>query len=273
MGVEKRKEAFQGITLVVEDLYLLEPFQIGNLKQYAPKRELAAVLHEYNDIRRFLIAKNQDISPFLTEIMTEYGSARDQNQLTEFVDILVWTLGYMLIQNKHPEEMNLRGMAGYWDLDEISSITPLKDKTVIDVGAGAGNITFTVVKESGVVFAVEPVNSLREFMRKKAGQDGIDNLFVLDGFLHEIPLPRDSVDVLITSNAIGFGDLEKELKEIERIVKPQGYAIHLRIHKTKSGVESIHQTLTSSTWNYQFEEIDLSEFKLNTFKIKYWKQI
>jgi hypothetical protein len=92
---------------------------------------------------------------------------RDQDQLSEFIDFLVWTLRYILIQNKYPEEIDLRGMAGYWDLDEISSITPLNDKVVIDVGAGAGNITFTLVNHARTVFAVEPVTSLREFICKK----------------------------------------------------------------------------------------------------------
>jgi ubiquinone/menaquinone biosynthesis C-methylase UbiE len=94
----------------------------------------------------------------------------------------------------------------------------------------------------------------------------------MDGFSHEIPLPKDSVDVLITSNAIGWS-LEEELEEIERVVKPAGYAIHFFIHPKKSNSEPIHQTLTSSKWNYQFEEVDTSVFKLSTYKIKYWKII
>lgn len=272
MCSEKLKETFQGLSLVVEDLFLLEAFEIGNLQHYAPKRALAAVLHAYCDIQRFLITKNPVISPFITEIMNEHGPARDQDQLNEFIDLVIWDhiIGQWLIRNKYPEETDLRGRAGYWYLDEIISITPLNDKVVMDVGAGTGNIAFTVVKESGVVFAVEPVTNLREFMRKKAKQNGNTNLFVMDGFIHEIPLPRDSIDVLINCNAIGFYDFDEELEEIERVVKPNGYAIHLMIHSSNSAIEPIHQTLTSSKWNYKFEE----EYKFSGgVKIKYWKQI
>lgn len=86
-------------------------------------------------------------------------------------------------------------------------------------------------------------------------------------------MPRDSVDVLITSNAIGLGHLDEELEEIEHVVKPEGYAIHLISHSKRSRVEPIHQTLTSSKWNYQFEEVNLAAYRLSGIKIKYWKII
>ena len=119
-------------------------------------------------------------------------------------------------------------------------------------------------------------------MRKKAKRNDITNLFVIDGFLQAIPLPQNSVEVLITSNVIGRGDMEEALNEVERVVKPEGYAIHLLlrgdVRLEKEILASIHQTLTSSTWNYQFEEVDISNFKetgvmsSNALKIKYWKQ-
>jgi ubiquinone/menaquinone biosynthesis C-methylase UbiE len=120
-------------------------------------------------------------------------------------------------------------------------------------------------------------------MRKKAKQNGITNLFVMDGFLQAISLPQNSVEVLITSNVIGMGDMEEALNEVERVVKPEGYAIHLLLRldvkPEKEFLTSLHQTLTSPNWNYQFEEVDLSDFKetgvmsSSAFKIKYWKQL
>ena len=61
MYAKQLKEMFKGITLELEDLFLLEAFQIGSLQQYAPKRELAAVLHANSDIKRFLITKHPPI--------------------------------------------------------------------------------------------------------------------------------------------------------------------------------------------------------------------
>lgn len=169
MSSERLKDIFQGIELEVEDLFLLEAFQIRKLQQYALKRELVAILHAYSEIQRFLITKDPTVSPFITKIMDEYGAAENQEHLNEFIDQVIWdhAIGQWLIQNKYPEEFDLLGKAGIWNLDEISSITPLNGKIVIDVGVGTGNIAFTVVEESEVVLAIEPVTSLREFMRKK----------------------------------------------------------------------------------------------------------
>jgi hypothetical protein len=54
----------------------------------------------------------------------------------------------------------------------------------------------------------------------------VHNLFVLDGFLHRIPLPTASADVLLTCQAIGW-NLPEEIAEIDRVVAPGGVAMHL----------------------------------------------
>jgi len=88
---------------------------------------------------------------------------------------------------------------------------------------------------------------------------------VLWSVLQAIPLPQNSFEVLISSNVIGMCDLEEALNEVERVVKPEGYAIHLLlrpdVRPEKEILVAIHQTLISSNWDYQFEEVDLSEFK------------
>ena len=97
---------------------------------------------------------------------------------------------------------------------------------VLDAGAGTGRVAFAAAQVARCVFAVEPVTALRSFIRDKVAGDCIDNLFVLDGSLDAIPLPADTVDVLLTCQAIGWA-LSGELREIERVVKPGGIAQHL----------------------------------------------
>jgi ubiquinone/menaquinone biosynthesis C-methylase UbiE len=104
-------------------------------------------------------------------------------------------------------------------------------------------------------------------MKEKAIKQGVNNLFVMDGSLDSIPLPDDSLDVLITSNAIGW-HLKKELKEIERVVKSEGYAIHL-LHADPEHADPFREILTSPQWDYQFSQ----EMSGKTKKIRYYKQI
>ena len=95
----------------------------------------------------------------------------------------------------------------------------------------------------------------------------MDNLFVMDGTLDSIPLPNRSLDALITSNAIGW-NLDEELKEIERVVKPGGHAIHL-LQSNEKLASPFHETLTSPPWNYTCIH-DGNEEKM---KLRYFKSL
>ena len=51
MYADRLRNMFQGIDLSVEDLYLLEAFQIGSLADRVPQREFAAILRANPSIK------------------------------------------------------------------------------------------------------------------------------------------------------------------------------------------------------------------------------
>jgi ubiquinone/menaquinone biosynthesis C-methylase UbiE len=108
----------------------------------------------------------------------------------------------------------------------VSEVVDLDGATVIDAGAGTGLVTFSVAEAAHTVFAVEPVATLRSYLRAMARQRGLANVFALDGTLSAIPLPPNSADILVTCRAIGW-DLTAELAEVERVLRPDGVALHL----------------------------------------------
>ena len=74
----------------------------------------------------------------------------------------------------------------------------------------------------------------------------------------------------MTSQAIGW-NLRAELKEIERVVKQNGCAIHLfkNADANSEAGTKIHECLTSSKWNYE-----CTKYKDSTgWKLKYNKTI
>jgi SAM-dependent methyltransferase len=260
------REMFQGVDLMVEDLYLLEAFQIAYLPDRVPQREFAAVLWDNASIKRFLTAKYPPIAGFIEEVLDNFGPAANQQELDAYSNRLVWEIADQFIYVKHPDIYDGRTDVG-WDFDEVMSDISLKDKIVIDAGAGTGMVAFAAAQDARLVFAVEPITSLRQFIREKAARTNVTNLFAIDGFLHAIPLPDGFADVLITSRAIGW-QLEDELREIERVVKKGGYAAHL------SGPDDtedtpLHTHLISSEWQYTYSRYKDKE----GWKRKYWKQI
>jgi ubiquinone/menaquinone biosynthesis C-methylase UbiE len=266
--VDLFKKFFEGAELEVEDLYLLEAFQLTYWPGWAPERELAAVLWGNPAIKRFLLKKCPEISDFIEGAQKKYRPASSPEELAECEDTLVWTIADLLVYNKCPEVYD--GLAFHnWDFKEVTRITPLDGKTLVEGGAGTGQVTFHLADYAASVFAIEPVTRLRDFIRDKAKAAGLKNIFVLDGFLHAIPLPDNFAEVLVTSHALGW-HLEDELLEFERVVRPGGYIIHCPGTALSSGEDDpTHQALVSPKWAYAVAEY----LEPDGPKRKYWKQV
>ena len=259
------KAFFKGVSLEVDDLYLLESFQINMLPGIADP-ELAAVLHSHPAIKRFLVTKCPAVSKYFETILSEYPPAKNEKALKKFEDKLVWSIADWLVYGKCPEAYDKLDFHN-WDFREVTIITTLDGKVVIDGGAGTGRVTLEAARTAGRVFAVEPVTRLRQFIKDKAIEADLRNIYVQDGFLHDIPLPNNTADVLITSHALGW-HLERELKEFERVVKRGGYIIHCPGTAELPNEEAQHYRLVSPDWSYDFSRYEESD----GWKRKYWKR-
>jgi len=260
---QKLQKLFPEVALHPEDLLLLETFQIKYLPERIAVKEFATLLTAYPIVHRFLFAKYPPIASFLSRILKENPATKDQALIEEHCHEALWEIGDLIIYNKSPERFDAQAPIK-WEIGEISAITSLNGKVVADVGAGSGRIAFLVAPIAQTVFALEPLSSFRTFMKEKAVDKCVENLFVMDGTLDSIPLPDHSLDVLITSNAIGW-NLSDELEEIERVIKPGGYAIHL-LQSNEQLENPFHETLTASPWNYTcLQEGDNKKLKLRYF--------
>lgn len=259
------RELFPNVNLHAEDLLLLEPFQISYLPDRVAHKEFASLLREYPVVRRFLVSRHPPIKSFLNQLLKEHQPAA-MDQVNELCEEAIWEIADLIIYNKHPELYDQLTRI-HWDLSAITSITALEGLTVADVGAGSGRIAFLVAPFAKTVFAIEPISGFRTFMKEKATNREVKNLYIMDGTLDAIPLPDNTLDVLITSNAIGW-NLVEELKEIERVVKPGGKAIHLLQSEIQED-DTLFDTLTSASWNYKMTR-ELSE---KAMKLRYYKTI
>ena len=264
------RKLFAGVDLRVEDLYLLESFQIEYLPGWLPEQELATILWAHPPIYRFLRNKSPKDSRFLDATKARHPPANSSRDLIRAEDVVLWTIADLIVYNKYPEVYDRLEFHG-WDFAEVTSITPLDGKAVVDVGAGTGRVALEAAITADTVFAVEPVARLRRFIHEKAAHEGRRNVHVVEGVGHAVPLPDGFADVVITSHALGWR-LEEELAEFERITAPGGYIIHCpgtAENPHNNSEEEQHERLVSSEWGYEFARYREGD----GWKRKYWKRL
>jgi len=242
------RQTYKGVDLILEDLYLLEACDLESLHERVTHRALAAIIHEYPALRHVWRARYPCIDAFLDAIATEYDAASSREELDILADKVVWEIAEILVYHRYPEIYEERAAID-WDFKELTSEAALENRIVVDAGAGTGRIAFQAAPMARWVFAVEPVSSLRRFMRERIRKEKIRNVYVVDGRLSDMPLPDGFVDVLATCQAFGWS-LADELREIERIVRPGGTAIHFS-GMSLNDAGPIHPVITSDEWGYQ----------------------
>ena len=259
------RKMFRGATLEVDDLLLLESFQIALLPGWVPEREFGIVLAARPEIARFLVTRCPKVTGFIDAVIQKSKDGVVPQDLKICGDTVVWTIADLLVYNKCPEVYDTQPFHG-WNFTEISSIVDLTGKTVLDCGSGTGRVALEAAETAATVFAVEPVARLRQFIRSKARQKGLSNVYVVDGFLHHLPFPDAFADIVITSHALGW-KLQKELGEFQRVVRSPGVIIHCP-GTAVSAEDDQHATLVAPPWGYKWSEYEEADGP----KRKYWKR-
>src|SRR3954471_9902173 len=86
--------------------------------------------------------------------------------------------------------------------------------TVVDVGAGTGQLTRPLPATGARVVAIEPVAEMR------AKLDGFESH---DGTAEELPLADASADVITVAQAFHWFDHARALPELHRVLRPGGH--------------------------------------------------
>jgi len=97
---------------------------------------------------------------------------------------------------------------------------------VLDLGSGAGAdvlISARRVGPSGRAIGLDMTDEMLELARANAAEAGVENVKFLKDYLEDIPLPDESVDVVISNCVINLsGDKQTVLKETARVLRPGG---------------------------------------------------
>jgi SAM-dependent methyltransferase len=99
-------------------------------------------------------------------------------------------------------------------------------ETVLDLGSGGGIDVLLSAKrvgETGKAYGLDMTEDMLSLARENQKQAGVSNVEFLKGEIENIPLPDNSVDVIISNCVINLSaDKDRVLREAFRVLKPGG---------------------------------------------------
>jgi arsenite methyltransferase len=99
-------------------------------------------------------------------------------------------------------------------------------ETVLDLGSGGGIdvlLSARRVGPTGKAYGLDMTDDMLALARENQRKAGVDNVEFLKGEIEHIPLPDNSVDVIISNCVINLsGDKDQVLREAFRVLKPGG---------------------------------------------------
>jgi arsenite methyltransferase len=122
-----------------------------------------------------------------------------------------------------PEEA-LRASLGCGNPTALARLNP--GETVLDLGSGGGiDILLSArrVGSTGKAYGLDMTDDMLALARENQRKAGLENVEFLKGEIEHIPLPDNSVDVIISNCVINLsGDKDQVLREAFRVLKPGG---------------------------------------------------
>jgi SAM-dependent methyltransferase len=99
-------------------------------------------------------------------------------------------------------------------------------ETVLDLGSGGGIdviLSARRVGESGRAFGLDMTDEMLALARGNAEEAGVRNAIFLKGEIERVPLPAESVDVVISNCVVNLStDKAAVLAEVARVLRPGG---------------------------------------------------
>lgn len=118
----------------------------------------------------------------------------------------------------------------------LNMLSIKKSDSILDAGAGSGYLTIPAAKQvEDTVYALDMDTRMLDVIDKKAKDENISNIKLVQCSIDNIPLPNKTVDIALASLILHEVEpLTKVLQEISRVLKAEGIFLCLEYEKEES---------------------------------------
>jgi SAM-dependent methyltransferase len=131
---------------------------------------------------------------------------------------------YNTKQSGEVPEQALQASLGCGNPTALAQLNP--GETVLDLGSGGGIdvlLSARRVGATGKAYGLDMTDEMLALARENQNKAGVSNVEFLKGEIENIPLPDNSVDVIISNCVINLSaDKDRVLREAFRVLKPGG---------------------------------------------------
>jgi len=137
-------------------------------------------------------------------------------------------------------------------------------KTVLDFGCGSGENSLLLARRGANVIGLDISPALLSLASKRLALNGLDGRAQFKvGSAHDLPLPDESIDIVVGIAILHHVDLAKAAAEIRRVLKPGGRAIFQEPVRDSATVRAVRKMIP-----YRSPDVSPFERPLTTRELK-----